>query len=210
MLGSCSVFCVATRPRIRLAGSLAIVLSLALVCISAMTPAQAQAGLIGSQSFADIGSPSVNTGNINTATEFTFGLLITTGSQEGAFVGMANQFLGSYTFNDTVGTSLTFGNSVFGFFSSTTIDEIVNSPSSVVFSVAGNYTPGTYVGGSGPDPATMTISFNQSGPAISDNSTLAVNTPTPEPSSLILALVAVAGAAVFSLCRRRSSGKAAA
>ncbi len=117
----------------------------------------ARAGIMGSQAFADIGQPTTNNGaypgNINTSTIFNMGDLLSTGSQQGVFVGMSNQFIGPATFNTTVPTSFSFGNSVFGTFDSTSITETVNqsSPSGVVdFTMLGEYYPGSYVGGSGP------------------------------------------------------------
>jgi hypothetical protein len=176
----------------------------------------AQAAAVGTQGFADIGSPTVDTGNINSATVFNIGDMVSTGSQMGVFVGMPTQNVGPFSFNDTVGSSMTFGDGVFGTFSSTSILEYANSPGSVSFYVVGSWTPGSYVGGL-PGPASFNLNFNQN-PAgtgsISDSGTFSIP-PTgvpgvPEPSSLTLALTAVAGAGLFSLARRRWSRKAAA
>src|SRR6185312_10397004 len=64
-------------------------LSLAAIAAASMllAGAKSEAGFInGSQGVADLGGPTANTGNINTATSFTLGNLFTTGSQQGTFV----------------------------------------------------------------------------------------------------------------------------
>jgi hypothetical protein len=169
----------------------------ALVCVAGFAlPAQAQ---VGTQAFADLGSPSTNTGNINTGIMFAIGNLLSTSGQTGVFVGMPTQVFGPVSFTDTVPTSLDFGNTAFGNFSSSTITEFANDPGSVSFYVEGSYTPGSYVGGGpGPDPASVTISFTQDPPgsgAISDSATFSIP-PTglpsvPEPASLSLFAVAL-------------------
>lgn len=55
---------------------------------------KAQAAFIGTQGFADIGAPTTNTGDINTATVFNLGNLLTTGSQSGNFLGLPLTFIG--------------------------------------------------------------------------------------------------------------------
>ncbi|MFM7183775.1 MAG: hypothetical protein ACKO4Z_03260, partial [Planctomycetota bacterium] len=62
----------------------------------------------GSQGFADIGAPSTNTGNINTATTFTIGNLTSTGAQAGYFSGLTTQIFGPEAFDPSVPTSLSF------------------------------------------------------------------------------------------------------
>ena len=51
----------------------------------------AQAAVIGTQGFADIGTPTADggsTGDINTATAFTIGNLVSTSSNTGDFAGL--------------------------------------------------------------------------------------------------------------------------
>ncbi len=178
---------------------------------------RADFGVVGSLSLADIGSPSVDTGNINTGAQFTIGNLFSTVGL-GAFAGLPNQIFGPVTFNTGVPGSLLFGNDVFGLFQSTAITEYNTIPGQVQFYVLGHYAPGSYVGlptavvspaAPSPDLASLTISFNQT-PAgtgsISDASTFA--TPpapapgVPEPSSMIMALTALAASGLVVVHRR--------
>jgi hypothetical protein len=193
-------------------------LSLAALLLS-LAVGQARAGIMGTQGFADIGSPTTNTGDINTATVFTLGDLVSTKSQTGAFVGMPSQDLGTATLNTAVPTSLTFGDSVFGSFSSTSITLASSVAGSVSYYVLGNYTPGTFAGGGAAVSASFTLSFTQT-PAgtgsISDSGTLAAppaalgggGSAVPEPASLVMGLI---GAGIFgaSYLARRGSTSAA-
>jgi hypothetical protein len=174
------------------------------VCLSLTTGAQA--GSVNTQGFADIGTPTANTGDINTATSFTVGNLVSTTAQTGFFVGMATQTFGSVTFDTTSGTSLTFGNSVFGTFTSTSITEATNVAGSVAFYVLGNWTPGSQGGTAG--ESSFTISFTQT-PAhtgsISDSGTFSIPPAAvvPEPSSVVMGLTGVAFGVVIFRRRRR-------
>jgi PEP-CTERM motif len=191
-------------------------LSLATVLLS-LVVGQARAGIVGTQAFADIGTPTVNTGDINTATAFTIGDLVSTSSNTGAFAGMPSQTLGSVTFDTTVPGSLSFGNAVFGTFTSTSITEPGNIPGSVTLYIVGNYTPGTYVGGGSSTTASFTVDFTQT-PAhtgsISDSGTFATppasppnvgGSSAPEPSSVVLGLIGVGIVGACRLVRRRSA-----
>lgn len=173
----------------------------ALVCVLALA-LPARANPVGTQGFADIGAPATDTGNINTATVFGIGNLVSTASQSGVFAGMPTQVFGPVTFNAAVGTSLSFSDSAFGLFTSATIVEFENDPGSVAFYVEGLWAPGTYVGGAGPDPASMTISFTQTpagSGAISDSATFSIPpTGIPEPASVSL----LAAGAIGLLGRR--------
>jgi len=178
----------------------------------------AQAGPVGGQSFNDNGSPSVNTGDINTATSFTIGDLITktaVGQSSGVFVGMPLQDFGTTTFSLGTPTSLSFSSTAFGSFSSTSITEAIATPGALAIYVLGNYTPGTFVDGSGggtpPFQASFTIVFTQT-PAhtgvINDSATFAVPPApppgfVPEPSTLVMGLTSVVGGIFFHLRRRR-------
>lgn len=187
----------------------------ALILVAGFTTAKADPS--GSLSFADISGGAADTGNINTANTLTIGdLFSTTGL--GVFAGIPNQIFGAVSFTPSSAGSLSFGNAVFGTFTSTSIEEFNSStPGSVSFYVLGDYTPGTYVGGSGPDLASFTVSFNQT-PAgsgsISDSASFSVP-PTgdpvvPEPSSIVMALTAVAAVTGLGIRRHRQSARAAA
>ena len=154
----------------------------------------AKADSVGSQGFADLGSPSANTGNINTATQFTIGSLITNSNSTGIFAGMPTESFGAVSFDTTNPTSLSFGNATFGTFSSTSITQTSNTAGSVSFNILGNFVGGSYTGTLTPNPApaSFTISFTQTPAgtgAISDSSSLSippVASSVPEPSSIML------------------------
>jgi len=154
-----------------------------------------QANVInGTLGFADIGSPSAGTGNINTATTFTLGdLTSTTGT--GDFTGLPTQDFGSISFDTAVGSSLSFTSSTFGTFTSTSITKISNAPGSVAFFILGTFASGSYAGypspGATADSSSFTLGFTQTPAgtgAISDSATFsdppAPLTGTPEPATL--------------------------
>ncbi len=177
---------------------------------------------VGTQGFADIGTPLAGgsaTGDINTATSFTIGNLVSTTSDTGVFSGMSSQVIGAVSFDTTSGTSLSFTNSAFGTFTSTSIDEYTNKAGTVAFYVLGTWTPGTYNNNnttytSGPYDASFTISFTQtppgSGNSISDSATFSVP-PTgmpsvPEPASIVMGLTGlVIGGLAYRRHRRQAS-----
>ena len=143
----------------------------------------------GSMGLVDLGTPLANgrpTGNITTATAFTIDDLWTNGSANGFFVGLPTQNFGSVSFTTTVGTSLTFGNAVFGTFTSNTITEQSNTSSPTAqrtFYIIGTYTAGTYSSATNglltpnPTAASMTLTFNQTTAGltgISDSATFAI------------------------------------
>jgi len=161
----------------------------------------------GSQGFADLGAPTANTGNINTATLLSFGNMVSNGSQTGYFTGLVTQVLGPVSIDPALGTSISFGNGTFGSFASTSITEQTNTSGERSFLVLGNYSAGTFDPSLTPNPApaSMTISFTQTPPsigAISASATLAIP-PVPEPSTAILAGVGVGGS-LLSLQKRRA------
>jgi hypothetical protein len=172
------------------------------------------AGPVGTQGLADVGGPTVDTGDINTATTFTIGDLLSTYSHTGVFVGMTAQDFGPASFTTTSPTSFSFGNSVFGSFSSNVIMLAAEGPGTISYYIAGEYTPGSYVTGygSGPFAASLTISFTQTPPgpggAISDSATFSVPpTPPPsipEPASVVLGLTGILGCGLMHYLRRRS------
>jgi len=163
--------------------------------------AQAQSGTL---SFADIGSASVDGGNIGTATVFNIGDLLSTGSSTGAFTGLPSQSFGSISFNVTSPTSLSFDNLTFGTFASTSIELLSQGSGTTDIYVLGNYTGGAY------DPSTsgvasFHITFNQT-PAgtgsISDSAGLSIP-PEPVPEPATMALAALGGASLLLFRRRK-------
>lgn len=167
----------------------------------------------GSQAFADIGAPSVDSGNINTATSFTIGNLISTGANAGYFTGLPTQIFGPVAFSPAVGSSLSFGNAAFGSFLSTSITEQTNVAGERSFYVLGNYTAGTFDPALAPNPApaSMIVGFTQS-PAgtgsISDSASISIPpAAVPEPSTILLAGVGLAGGLVVDQSRRHRRRK---
>jgi len=183
----------------------------ALVVLGGITTSQADS--VGSLGFSDIGPPYVRpTNNINTATQFTIGSLVTTTASSGIFAGLPTQILGSQTFDITNPASLSFGNSVLGQFQSTSITEISNSAGQVAFSIIGNFTGGSFTGATTPNPAPadFTISFTQT-PAgtgsISDSATMSIPATlaaVPEPASVMLVGLGLVSVGVVGL-RRKSN-----
>lgn len=165
----------------------------------------------GTQIFVNIGTTTANgssTGNINTATAFMLGNLVSTADNTGVFSGMTTQLLGSVSFNSTSPTSLDFGNSVFGKFASTSITPEPSSPGFVNIVVLGEWTPGTYgdVAG-GPFTSLLKISLTQT-PALSGSISASASFATPapstvpEPSSFVLVLSGlVAGVVMYGFRR---------
>ncbi len=177
---------------------------------------------IGTQGFADIGTPLAggsSTGDINSATSFTVGNMVSNTSNTGVFSGMTSQTFGGVSFNTTSATSLSFTNSVFGSFTSTSIDEYTNKPGTVAFYVLGTWTPGTYNSNNtnftgGPYDASFTISFTQTpsgaGGAISDSATFSIPPSgmpgVPEPASIVMGLTGLLiGGLAYRRHRRQAS-----
>ena len=77
----------------------------------------------GSHAFSDIGAPNLDPGNISTGTSFTIGNLISNGANAGHFTGLPTLLYGPGAFTPAVGSSLSFGNTTFENFLSTSITE---------------------------------------------------------------------------------------
>lgn len=195
--------------------STAAVTALAAVLFASLT-ASAElltvAGPDGAQGFTNLGTASaLPTTDVNDATTFSIGKLITSKNSTGFFAGLPRQIFAPITFTVSDPLSLQFGNAEFGTFASQRILEMSNDPlvGSRCLWVEGLFTKGTFGGELVPNPAvtTFTISFNQNagtGAAISVNATLDFNSiqPVPEPSALGLAAAALGTSALFR-CRRR-------
>ena len=196
---------------------LAAVLAMASAAIL-LHGSNAQAGTFSTAGFADLGTPTANTGNILTATSFTLGNLVTNSSTTGAFTPLsAGESFGSVTFSvtpayPTMNTSLSFGDSQFGTFQSGTIQELVSTSTSITYYVVGTYTPGSLITGiTMAVPASLTISFTQTGGgAISDSATISVPPAlaVPEPAGLAMGLTGIALCGLVHFRRRRRRGAA--
>jgi hypothetical protein len=167
----------------------------------------------GAQGFTNLGTASaLPSADVNDATTFSVGKLITSKNSTGFFAGLPRQIFAPITFTVSDPLSLQFGNAEFGTFASQRILEMSNDPlvGSRCLWVEGLFTKGTFGGELVPNPAvtTFTISFNQNagtGAAISVNATLDFNSiqPVPEPSALGLAAAALGTTALFGRRRRR-------
>jgi hypothetical protein len=149
------------------------------------------ASTLGTQAFANLGTTTVDTGNINTANTFTLSNMRSTASQTGYFVGLpALSAAGGWTFTTTVGTSLTFSNPAFGTFQSTVIttDSSTSTPGQQrTFYVLGTLTGGTLGPVTpSPVPSSITITLTETGLAISSSATLSIP-PTKAKSPVLVA-----------------------
>jgi hypothetical protein len=146
---------------------------------------------MGTQAFANLGTTTVDTGNINTAVTFTLSNVRSTASQAGYFVGLpVLSAAGSWSFTTSVGTSLTFSNPAFGTFQSTSI--ITESNSVIPGQQRTFYVVGTLSGGTlgpvtpSPVPSSITLTLTQTGNAISSSATLSIP-PTKAKSPVLVA-----------------------
>lgn len=163
----------------------------------------------GNQAFADIGTPTlVGSTSITSATGFNFGSLVTTTSRDGGFTaGATGLSVATSTFNPSAPTTFTLGNAVFGTFTGVTATQIASTATTRSYLITGTFAPGTEFGGGTTQSASLSVSFTQNGgagTAISDSATLTVPSAVPEPASIALVGLGLAGVAGFS-ARRRSA-----
>jgi hypothetical protein len=175
---------------------------------------KAQAVPSGSQNFFDLGTPTADgsaTGDINTATSFMFGDLFSGSANDGVFLGMPIQSFGSVSFNTGSPTSITFGNSVFGTFKSTSITNEGGAPGFVNIVALGEWTPGTQGGVTGgPFASEFRIGFTQTPNntgIISAGGTFATPSVVPEPSTITMLLMGLSVGVASLRLRQRSSTK---
>jgi hypothetical protein len=187
-----------------------------------ISASQSQAGFVGTQGFNDQGTPLANgssTGDIETASTLTIGDMNTSSASTGLFIGVGKNIdFGTINFSTTIGANTSFnlrdGSNFFGSFSSTNLSVISSGNGVESFYITGNFTPGTYSGygsyatgslNAGPESASITISFTQTGNgSISDSATLAVPpsgiAAVPEPASVSMIVMGLGG--VFAAGRR--------
>jgi len=175
------------------------------LALGVAAPANA-AAVIGSQAFADVGNPTlVGSNDINTATGFNFGSLQTTTSRTGGFTALAaGQVLTSTTFSPTSPTTFSVGNTVFGTFTGTSASLLPSTSTNQNYLIVGNFTPGTAFGTPNvPQLASLTVSFTQNGGPGSAISASASLSTVPEPTSVAMMGLGVAGLGILSFFRRR-------
>ena len=189
-------------------------LSALTVCLFLTTGAKADP--MATQTFANLGlttADSSTTGDINTSTSFMIGALTSTVDNTGNLAGMPTQTFAPFTFSITNPTSLTFGNSVFGTFTSTSITAVANNPAeqTLNLNVLGNWTPGTFGGVTGgPFASELAISmFQVPGPRLAGIvASGSFSTPAvPEPSTWSLFAISFAALGGVVWRRRGTSGR---
>lgn len=162
--------------------------------LAAMAALPAQAGtIVGTKAIADIGATSADSGDIFTATSFSFGLPVAAvgGTLDFATYAPGLYFLSATTLDLTNITTFTIGNAALGSFTASSFVVDAVGATSKSFLIFGNFTPGTDFPGSLKDtsPASLAIGFTQvSGPGgtISASGTLKSPEAVPEPTSLAL------------------------
>jgi hypothetical protein len=164
----------------------------AILSAMAVLPANA-ASIVGSKAISDIGATSTDTGNILTATSFTFGTPVAASGGDGDFATYASglYFLTATTLDLTNISSFLVGNAALGTFAGTSYVVDAVGATSKSFIISGNFHPGTDfpAGLRGLTPASLSISFTQNngpGTTISVSGTLST-AAVPEPASLAMA-----------------------
>jgi hypothetical protein len=160
----------------------------------------------GQAVFVDLGTPSlVGSNDINSATGFNFGNPLRVTQGNGDFATIIGTNATATTFN--IATPATFQLVTnLGTFVGTAITQTAATTTSQDFVLAGLFTSSTAGGVNTPQAATYTFSFTQTGGPgglISDSSSLFVNA-VPEPASIAMLGLGLAGVAGFS-ARRRSA-----
>jgi len=191
---------------------------MALALLVGISPAAVAGPVIGSQGFFDSGSPSTDTGNINTATTFTIAFMESSSSSTGIFAGLPTQFIGTvgpFSLASGANSTLTFGSALFGTFTSTTetvLANTVGASGTLSLYFLGNWTPGSYEASVPPGSYASSFTFSATqtpvaNGAISDSGTFAIPPAplpgVPEPAAVIVFGLGGVGLAGFRTLRRR-------
>lgn len=175
------------------------------------TGVQADPAFQGHQGFNTFNPTITDTSDVATATTFSIPNFTSTFAQDGVFLGMPSQNVGTVTLNVANPTAFTLSNSVFGTFTGIGILADTTSPVGRLISLFGDFMPGSYPISQGAPPGTFLSDFNfafsqvlASGP-ISASATFGTPSVVPEPSSIFLLLPSVAAVVRFRLRRGRPS-----
>jgi hypothetical protein len=171
-----------------------------------------RAGSVSTQGLVDVNSPEADgstTGDILTATSFELGHLVTNTTATGFFTNLlVQQDFGSVSFTTNDSTSLSFSNTDFGTFQSSSFSEktaIIGAERFVNISVTGTYTAGTFPDStSGPATVSITLTQSTTGGAIAAAGSLSV---VPEPTSMTMGLTSIAVCGLICGLRRRRTSK---
>jgi len=177
-----------------------------------LTGSQSQAAFMGTLTFADTGSPTANTGNINTATSFTLGNVASiSGTGEFAGFPLLTSF-GSQTITTSGTGGLVLNNASFGNFTSQSVTLVTGAPGAISYNYVGLYNSGTFAPGATNVAASFTISFTQtpaSTGAISDSASFSIPPFTvvgvPEPASFAMVAIGLGGIFAVRRFRRRAA-----
>ncbi len=177
----------------------------------AVVPSTQAAFSTGTQGVSDSGNPTISGGGtLSTASSFNFGDLTTTSASTGSFLTTPSSKidLGAAILTLATPSTFTFGNAAFGTFVANSIMTTFSSDQARVFMVLGTFAPGTNFGGGPTSAASFNLTFNanssSTGISYSDSGTLSVAT-VPEPASVVLLGLGLAGAAGFAARRHRLS-----